>query len=84
MSTVANQVNPELTKSSGCLGFKPNGNNKYSSNAFQRPKLDRKNMTCWDVEEPDIAGENDPLPDMGILFLSGPTSQIRTQEEGKI
>ena len=47
MSTVANQVNPEQTKTNGHLGFKPNGNNKYSSNTFQRPKHDRKNMTCW-------------------------------------
>ena len=47
MSAVANQVNPELAKPSGCLGFKPNGSNKYSSNAFQRPKGDRNNMTCW-------------------------------------
>ena len=47
MSAAANQVNPELTKPSGCLGFKPNGNNKYSSNTFQRPKHDRKNMTYW-------------------------------------
>ena len=46
MSAVANQVNPEPTKPSGCPGFKPNGN-KYSSNTFQRPKHDRKNMTCW-------------------------------------
>ena len=47
MSTVANQVNPEQTKTSECPEFKPNGNNKYSSNTFQRPKHDRKNMTCW-------------------------------------
>ena len=47
MSAVVNQVNPELTKPSGCLGFKSNENNKYSSNTFQRPKCDRKNMTCW-------------------------------------
>ena len=47
MSAVANQVNPESTKPSVCLGFKSNGNNKYSSNTFQRPKCDRKNMTCW-------------------------------------
>ena len=47
ISAVANQVNPEQTKTSGCLGFKPNGNNKYSSHMFQRPKYDRKNMNCW-------------------------------------
>ena len=32
MSAVANQVKPEPTKPSGCLGFKSNKNNKYSSN----------------------------------------------------
>ena len=38
MSTVAKQVMPELTKPSGCLGFKTNETNKFSSNASQRPK----------------------------------------------
>ena len=47
ISAVANQGKPELTKPSGCLGFKPNEINKYSSNTFPRPKYDRKNMTCW-------------------------------------
>ena len=47
MSAVANQANPDQTRTSGCLGFKPNGNSKYSSHMFQRPKCDRKNMTCW-------------------------------------
>ena len=47
MSAVAKQVNSNQTKTSGHLGFKPNGNSKYSSNTFQRPKCDRKNMTCW-------------------------------------
>ena len=46
MSAVAKQVMPELTKPSGCLGFKPNETNKYSSNTPQRPKHDQKNMTC--------------------------------------
>ena len=47
MSAVANQVNPGSTKPSVCLGFKSNGNNKYSSNTFQMPKHNRKNMVCW-------------------------------------
>ena len=46
MSTVANQTNPYLTKTSGCPAFKPNGNGNYPSNLFQRPKYDRKNTTC--------------------------------------
>ena len=46
MSAAANQTNPNLTKTSGHLGFKPNGNIKCSSSVFQRSKHDRKNMTC--------------------------------------
>ena len=46
MSAVANQVKPEPAKPSGCPGFKSNDTNKYSSNTFQRPKHDQKNMTC--------------------------------------
>ena len=38
MSAVANQTNPNLTKTSGHTGFKSNGNGKYPSNTFQRPK----------------------------------------------
>ena len=37
MSAVANQTNPNPTKTSGCPGVKPNGKGKYSSNTFQRP-----------------------------------------------
>ena len=47
MSAVADQANSDQTKTSGCPGFKPNGNSKYSSNTFQRPKHGRKNMTYW-------------------------------------
>ena len=47
MSAVANQTNLNPTKTGGCTVFKPNGNGKYSSNTFQRPKHYRKNMTCW-------------------------------------
>ena len=47
MSAVANQTNPNPSKTSGCTGFKSNRNGKYPSNTFQRPKYDRKNMTCW-------------------------------------
>ena len=46
MSAVTNHASPNLTKSSGCLGFKHNGAGKYSPNTFQRPKCDKKNMTC--------------------------------------
>ena len=76
MSAVANQTNLHLTKTSGCPGFKPNGNGKYSSSTFQRPKHNRKNMTCWGCGEQDIVGESAPLPDKGIIFLLDPTPQM--------
>ena len=34
ISAVVNQVKPESTKPSGCLGFKSNETIKYSSNTF--------------------------------------------------
>ena len=76
MSAVANQIKPEQTKSSGHLGFKSNENNKYSSNTFQRPKHDRKNMTCWGCEGTAHSWRECSTPDKGMPFLSGPTSQI--------
>ena len=46
MAAVANQTNQNLNKNSGHTGFRSNGNGKYPSTTFQRPKRDRKNMTC--------------------------------------
>ena len=47
MSTVANQTSLNLNKKGGCMGFKSHGNGKYPSTTFQRPKKDKRNMTCW-------------------------------------
>ena len=47
MCVVTNQTNQKLTKNGGCMGSKPNGNGKYPSTIFQRPRRDKKNMTCW-------------------------------------
>ena len=47
MSAVTNQTNPNLNKNGGHMGLKSNGNGKYISTIFQRPKSDKKNMTCW-------------------------------------
>ena len=48
MSAVTNQTNQNLNKNGGCTGeSKSNGNGKYPSITFQRPKRDKKNMTCW-------------------------------------
>ena len=50
-SAVANQTSPNPNKNVGCTGFKSNGNGKYPSTTFQRPKQDRKNTTCWGCGE---------------------------------
>ena len=47
ISAVANQTNLNQTTTSGCTGLKPIENGKYPSTTFQRPKCDRKNITCW-------------------------------------
>ena len=49
MSAVTNQTSLNLNKNGGCVGFKSNGNGKYPSTTFQRPKRDKKNMTCWGI-----------------------------------
>ena len=47
MSAVANQTSLNPNKNGGCMGFKSNGNGKYPSTTFQRPKKDKRNMICW-------------------------------------
>ena len=47
MSAVTNQTNQNLNKNGGCTEFKSDGNGKNPSTTFQRPKTDKKNMTCW-------------------------------------
>ena len=48
MSAITNQTNQNLSKNNGCNGSKSsNGNGKYLSTEFQRPKRDRKDMKCW-------------------------------------
>ena len=47
MSAVTNQTNQKLNKNGGCTGSKSNGNGKYISTTFQRPKRDKKTMTYW-------------------------------------
>ena len=79
MSAIANQTNPNMTKTSGHPGFKPNRNGKYS-NTFQRPKCDRKNMTSWGCEELDITGGNAPLPGKGIISLLDPTPKLKSRK----
>ena len=42
MSSATNQTNQNLNKNGGCAGLKSNGNGKYPSTTFQRPKRDKK------------------------------------------
>ena len=85
MSAVTNQTNQNLSKNNGCNGSKSsNGNGKYLSTKFQRPKRDRKDMKCWDVGVQDIVGQSVPHPGKGIISLLNPLIRIRPKIMGKI
>ena len=80
MSAITNQTNQNLSKNSGYNGSKSsNGNGKYSSTKFQRPKRDRKDMKCWGVGVQDKVGEGVPHPDRGIISLLNLIIKIRTK-----
>ena len=78
MSAIANQTNLNLTKTSGCPGFKPYGNGTYSSNTFQRPKRDRKNMTCCGCGGTGHSWRECSTPRQGnnLPFRPNPQTQI--------
>ena len=84
MSAVANQTNLNLTKSSGCPGSNTMELGSIPLIHSRGPGLIKRTWPVEDVGEPDIVGENAPLPDKGIPFLSSLTFQIQTQEEGQI
>ena len=83
-SAVTNQTNLDLNKNGGCMGFKSNANGKYPSSMFQRPKKDKKNMTCWGcVGSGDSSREcSTPRQGNGLLFKPNPPNQ--NQVIGKI
>ena len=84
MSAVANQTNLNPTKTSGCPGFKPNGNSKYSSNTFQGPKHDRKHVTCWGCGGVGHSWRECPTPRQVNNLPFRPTPQTRIQEIDQI
>ena len=70
MSAITNQ---NSSKNNGHNGSKPsNGNSKYSSTKFQRPKRDKKDMKCWGCGVQGIVGESVPHLGEGI---TSPSSQ---------
>ena len=85
MSAVTNQTNQNLSKNNGHNGSKSsNGNGKYSSTKFQRPKRDRKDMKCWACRGLGHSWRECPHPGRGIISLLNPLIRIRTKVMGKI
>ena len=84
MSAVANQTNLNLTKTSGHTGFKPNGNICIPPIHFIDLNMIERTSLAGDVGEQDIAGENVPLPDKGIISLLDPILQLQIQELDQI
>ena len=61
-----------------------NGNGKYLSTMFQKPKRDRKDMKCWGVGVHTIVGESVPHPGKVITFLTSPQIKAKIRIMVKI
>ena len=83
ISAVTNQTNPYLNKNGGCTGFKSNGNGKYPSTTFQRPKKDKKNMTCWGCGGSGHSCRECSTPRQGnnLPFRPNPLSQNQSNRQ---
>ena len=81
MSAITNQ---NLSKSNGCNGSKPsNGNGKYSSTKFQRPKRDRKDIKCWEGGGTGHSWRECSTPRQGNNIHFKPTHQNQNQNNGQ-
>ena len=81
MSAVTNQ---NLSKHSGCNGSKSNnGNGKYSSIKFQKPKRDGKDMKCWGCWGTGHSWSKWSTPRQGNNVPFKPTNQNQNQNNGQ-
>ena len=83
MSGVTNQTNQKPNKNGGCTGFKSNGNGKYPSTAFQRPKRDKKNMTCWGCGGSGHCWRECSTPRPGNNLPFRPNNQTQNGNDGQ-
>ena len=83
MSAVTSQTNQNLNKNGGCMGFKSNGNGKYSSTMFQRPKRDKINMTCWGCGGSGHSWRECSTPRQGDNLPLRPSNQTQNGNGGQ-
>ena len=84
MSAVTNQTNQNTSKNNGCNGSKSsNGNGKYLSTRFQRPKRDRKDMKCWGCRGVGHSWRECSTPKQGNNLPFKPTNQYQNQNTGQ-
>ena len=82
MSAITNQTNQNPSKNSGCNGSKSsNGNGKYSSTKFQRPKRDRKDMKYWGCGGSGHSWRECSTPRQGNNLPFKPTNQNQNQNK---
>ena len=74
MSAITNQ---NLSKNNECNGCKQsNGNGKFSTTKFQRPKRDRKDIKCWGCRGTGYSWRECSTPRQGNNLPFKPTNQI--------
>ena len=83
MSAVTNQTNMNLNKNGGFTEFKSNGKGKHPSTALQRPKRDKKNMTCWGCGGSGHSWRECSTPRQGNNLPFRPNNQNQNQEDGQ-
>ena len=81
MSVSTNQI---LTKNNECNGSKQsNGNGKFSTTKFQRPKRDRKDMKCWGGGGTRHSWKECFTPRQGNNLPFKPTNPNQSQNNGQ-
>ena len=81
MSAINNQ---NSSKNNECNGSKPsNGNSKFSSTKFQRPKRDRRDMKCWGCGGTGHSWRECTTPRQSNNLPFKPTNQNQNQNTGQ-
>ena len=83
MSAITNSTNQDLNKKGGCNGLKPNGNGKYPSTTFQRPKRDKKNMNCWGCGGSGHSWRECSTPKQGNNLSFRSSNQMQNRNDGQ-
>ena len=81
MSAITNQNSSKINE---CNGSKPsNGNGEYSTTKFKRPKMNRKDMKCWECGGTRHSWRECSTPRQVNNLPCKPTTQNQNQNTGQ-